>query len=47
MIKLYHGSTVDIKMIDLLKSRPNKDFGRVSIFLPTVSRHGVWESLRH
>lgn len=28
MIKLYHGSTVDIEHIDLLKSRPNKDFGR-------------------
>lgn len=25
---LYHGSTVDIERIDLLKSRPNKDFGR-------------------
>ncbi len=25
---LYHGSTVDIGRIDLLKSRPNKDFGR-------------------
>ena len=28
MIKLYHGSTFDIEHIDLLKSRPNKDFGR-------------------
>lgn len=28
MIKLYHGSTVDIKEIDLSKSRPNKDFGK-------------------
>lgn len=28
MIKLYHGSIVDIDHIDLLKSRPNKDFGR-------------------
>lgn len=25
---LYHGSNVDIKEIDLLKSRPNKDFGQ-------------------
>ena len=25
---LYHGSTIDIKCIDLMKSRPNKDFGR-------------------
>lgn len=28
MIKLYHGSTVNIDNIDLDKSRPNKDFGR-------------------
>lgn len=28
MIRLYHGSTVDIDRIDLAKSRPNKDFGR-------------------
>lgn len=28
MITLYHGSTVDIEVIDLSKSRPNKDFGR-------------------
>jgi len=28
MMKLYHGSTVNIEHIDLLKSRPNKDFGR-------------------
>lgn len=25
---LYHGSTVDIKQIDLSKSKPNKDFGQ-------------------
>ena len=25
---LYHGSTVNIERIDLLKSKPNKDFGR-------------------
>ena len=25
---LYHGSTADIERIDLLKSKPNKDFGR-------------------
>ena len=25
---LYHGSTVNIECIDLLKSKPNKDFGR-------------------
>lgn len=28
MIKLYHGSTIDIETIDLQMSRPNKDFGR-------------------
>ena len=28
MIRLYHGSTVKIDVIDLKKSRPNKDFGR-------------------
>lgn len=28
MIKLYHGSTLDIRKIDLTKSRPNKDFGK-------------------
>jgi hypothetical protein len=25
---LYHGSTVEIKEIDLALSKPNKDFGR-------------------
>jgi len=28
MLKLYHGSTVEISEIDLSKSRPNKDFGK-------------------
>ena len=27
-MKLYHGSTIDIRRIDLAKSKPNKDFGR-------------------
>ena len=27
-MKLYHGSTVDISLIDLAKSKPNKDFGK-------------------
>ena len=40
MIKLYHGSTVDIKMIDLLKSRPNKDFGRG--FYLSADRQQAW-----
>lgn len=25
---LYHGTTIDIDRIDLMKSKPNKDFGR-------------------
>ena len=25
---LYHGTTVNIDCIDLMKSKPNKDFGR-------------------
>ena len=25
---LYHGTTVNIERIDLMKSKPNKDFGR-------------------
>lgn len=28
MIRLYHGSTVEIVRVDLGKSRPNKDFGK-------------------
>lgn len=27
-MKLYHGSTIDIREIDLLESKPNKDFGK-------------------
>lgn len=40
MIKLYHGSTVDIKHIDLSKSRPNKDFGRGFYLSP--DREQAW-----
>ena len=40
MIKLYHGSTVDIEQIDLLKSRPNKDFGRG--FYLSADRQQAW-----
>jgi len=25
---LYHGTNIDFDIIDLLKSKPNKDFGR-------------------
>ena len=27
-MKLYHGTNVEFDQIDLLKSKPNKDFGR-------------------
>ena len=40
MIHLYHGSTVDIKHIDLAKSRPNKDFGRG--FYLSADRQQAW-----
>ena len=40
MITLYHGSTVDIKVIDLQKSRPNKDFGRG--FYLSADRQQAW-----
>lgn len=40
MIKLYHGSTVDIEHIDILKSRPNKDFGRG--FYLSADRQQAW-----
>ena len=40
MIHLYHGSTVDIKHIDLEKSRPSKDFGRG--FYLSEDRQQAW-----
>ena len=40
MITLYHGSTVDIDCIDLMKSRPNKDFGRG--FYLSEDRQQAW-----
>lgn len=40
MITLYHGSTVDIEVIDLSKSRPNKDFGRG--FYLSADRQQAW-----
>ena len=40
MIRLYHGSTVDINHIDLTKSRPNKDFGRG--FYLSADRQQAW-----
>ena len=27
-MKLFHGSNIDIQIIDLEKSKPNKDFGK-------------------
>lgn len=40
MIRLYHGSTVDIDCINLQKSRPNKDFGRG--FYLSADRQQAW-----
>lgn len=40
MITLYHGSTTDIDVIDLSKSRPNKDFGRG--FYLSADRQQAW-----
>ena len=40
MIALYHGSTVDIEVIDLSKSRPNKDFGKG--FYLSADRQQAW-----
>lgn len=40
MITLYHGSTVDIKAVDLTISRPNKDFGRG--FYLSADRQQAW-----
>lgn len=40
MIYLYHGSNVGVESIDLLKSRPNKDFGRG--FYLSADRHQAW-----
>ena len=40
MIRLYHGSTVNIDHIDLQKSRPNKDFGRG--FYLSADRQQAW-----
>ena len=40
MITLYHGSTVNIEVIDLQKSRPNKDFGRG--FYLSADRQQAW-----
>lgn len=28
-MKLYHGTNIDFEKIDIDKSKPNKDFGRV------------------
>ncbi len=48
MIKLYHGSTVLIDQIDLMKSRPNKDFGKgfyLSADLQQAWRMGEFKAL--
>lgn len=39
---LYHGTTVDIKEIDLQKSKPNKDFGKGFYLSAEKSRLLLW-----
>lgn len=39
---LYHGTTVDIKEIDLQKSKPNKDFGKGFYLQLKKSRLLLW-----
>ena len=41
MIKLYHGSNVEIEKIDLTKSRPFKDFGKA--FYLSANEQQAWE----
>ena len=41
-MRVYHGSYIKVDKIDLLKSKPNKDFGKgfyVTKFRHHVSRH--------
>lgn len=48
MMKLYHGSTVNIDRIDLSMSRPNKDFGRgfyLSADMQQAQRMGEFKAL--
>ena len=40
MMRLYHGSTIDIEQINLAMSRPNKDFGRG--FYLSADRNQAW-----
>lgn len=42
---LYHGSNVDIQQIDLLKCKPNKDFGR-GFYLTTIKEQAERMALR-
>ena len=37
-MKLYHGTNEDLDKINLLKSRPNKDFGRGFYLRLTLNR---------
>ena len=41
MIRLYHGSNVEIEKIDLSKSRPFKDFGKA--FYLSANEQQAWE----
>lgn len=38
-MRLYHGTNKEFLEIDLLKSKPNKDFGRGFIFQQITIRH--------
>lgn len=37
-MRLYHGSNMTIEAIDLLRSKPNKDFGRAFYLSPELSQ---------
>ena len=42
-MRLYHSSNTDFEVIDLSRSKPNKDFGRAFyIFICTEPEIGLW-----
>ena len=44
-MKLYHGSNMEIKEIDLLKCRPYKDFGK-GFYLTTIKEQAEKMAIR-
>lgn len=42
-MKLYHGTNKEFDRIDLLKSKPNKDFGRGFIFQLIIIKRLIWQ----